>query len=60
MDRKSFGGVMRVGSLVTWKYTKDKLFVVVAMDDLTSIRVRSVKTGLIHDMFKSDLEVVCK
>ena len=50
---------MQVGSLVTWKYTKDKLFVVVAMA-FPSIKVRSVKTGLIHDMFLSDLEVVCK
>ena len=56
---------MQVGSLVTWKYTKDKLFVVVAMVDkpirkFSSIKVRSVKTGLIHDMFLSDLEVVCE
>ena len=56
---------MQVGSLVKWKYTKDKLFVVVAMVDkpiskFSSIKVRGVKTGLIHEMFLSDLEVICK
>ncbi len=56
---------MQVGSLVKWKYTKDKLFVVVAMVDkpiskFASIKVRAVKTGFIHEMFVSDLEVVCE
>ena len=55
---------MQVGSIVKWKYSGDKLFIVVTMvknpfmDD-TSVGVRSVKSGKSHDMFVSDLEVIC-
>ena len=56
---------MQVGSIVKWKYSGDKLFIVVTMienpfmDD-TSVGVVSVKSGKNHDMFVSDLEVICK
>ena len=65
MDRESFGGVMQVGSLVKWRYTDDVLYVVVAMVNkpikkFSSIKVRGVRTGLIHEMFLSDLEIVCE
>jgi len=55
---------MRVGSLVTWKYTDDRLFIVVTMVkktiDGTSVGVMGVRSGTTHNMFVSDLEVVCK
>jgi len=56
---------MKVGSLVTWKYTDDRLFVVVTMVDNpfmagASVGVMGVRSGTTHNMFVSDLEVVCK
>ena len=56
---------MRVGSLVTWKYTDDRLFIVVTMlenpfMDGSSVGVMSVRNGKKHNMFVSDLELVCK
>jgi len=56
---------MQVGSIVKWKYSEDKLFIVVTtvknpfMDD-TSVGVRSVNSGKYYNMFVSDLEVLCK
>jgi len=56
---------MQVGSLVKWRYTKDKLFIVVTMVenpfmDGASVGVMGVRSGTTHNMFVSDLEVVCK
>ena len=56
---------MQVGSLVTWKYTDDRLFIIVTMVENpfmngASVGVKSVKSLVTHDMFVSDLEVVCK
>jgi len=65
VDRGSHGGSMQVGSIVKWKYSEDKLFIVVTtvknpfMDD-TSVGVRSVNSGKYYNMFVSDLEVLCK
>ena len=56
---------MRIGSLVTWRYTDDRLFIIVTMTDNpfmdgASVGVMSVRGGKKHNMFISDLEVVCK
>ncbi len=56
---------MRIGSLVKWKYTDDRLFIVVTMVenpfmDGASVGVVSVRGGMSHNMFVSDLEVICK
>ena len=56
---------MRVGSLVTWKYTDDRLFIVVTMVENpfmtgASVGVVSVLRGMSHNMFVSDLEVICE
>ena len=56
---------MQIGSIVKWKYSKDKLFIVVTMVenpfmDGASVGVKSVKSLVTHDMFVSDLEVVCE
>ena len=56
---------MQVGSLVTWKYTDDRLFIVVTMVenpfmDGASVGVMSVRGGKKHNMFVSDLEVICE
>ena len=56
---------MRIGSLVTWKYTNDRLFVVVTMVEnpfmaRASVGVMGVRSGITHNIFVSDLEVVRK
>ena len=55
---------MKIGSIVKWKYSKDKLFIVVSVEDTQdiyrSVGVVGVKSGKAYDMFVSDLEVVCK
>jgi hypothetical protein len=55
---------MQVGSIVRWKYSGDKLFIVVTMVknpfmDGASVGVVSIKSGKSHDIFVSDLEVIC-
>jgi|21_taG_2_1085346.scaffolds.fasta_scaffold02521_3 hypothetical protein len=62
---RRFEGSMQIGSIVKWKYSKDKLFIVVTMVenpfmDGASVGVKSVKSLVTHDMFVSDLEVVCE
>ena len=56
---------MRIGSLVKWKYTDDRLFIVVTMVenpfmDGASVGVKNIKSGMTHNMFVSDLEVICE
>ena len=56
---------MQVGSLVKWRYTKDKLFIVVTMVenpfmDGASVGVMGVRSGTTYNMFASDLEIVCE
>ena len=56
---------MRIGSLVTWKYTDNRLFIVVTMVGNpfmagASVGVVGVRSGMAHNMFVSDLEVICK
>ena len=65
MGDRVLGGIMRIGSLVTWKYTDDRLFIVVTMVenpfmDGASVGVKNVKSGKTHNMFVSDLEVICE
>jgi len=55
---------MRIGSLVKWKYA-NTIFIITSMTDNpfskdTSVRVRSIKTDQEHDMFVSDLEIICE
>ena len=62
---RRFEGSMQIGSIVKWKYSKDKLFIVVTMVenpfmDGASVGVVSVRGGMSHNMFVSDLEVICK
>ena len=58
------GDIMKIGSIVKWKYSKDKLFIVVSVEDTQniyrSVGVVGVKSGKVYNMFVSDLEVVCK
>jgi hypothetical protein len=53
---------MRVGSLVKWRYSGDKLFIIVTMtrNPFGEISVVSVRGGKEYNMFISDLELVCK
>ena len=56
---------MQIGSIVKWKYSKDRLFIVVTkvknpfMNGI-SVGVKSVNSGKYFNMFVSDLEVICK
>ena len=57
---------MQVGSIVKWKYSGDKLFIVVTMVenpfmDGASVGVKGISSRMTHyNLFVSDLEVVCK
>ena len=57
------GDIMKIGSIVKWKYSKNKLFIVVSVEDTQddpSVGVVGVKSGKAYDMFMSDLEVLCE
>ena len=58
------GGIMRIGSIVMWKYSGKTMFIVVSMDkqimERWSATVVGVKSGKTHTMFLSDLEVLCE
>ena len=54
---------MKIGSIVKWKYSRKRMFIVVSLEDTQddpSVGVVSVKSGKAHDMFMSDLEVLCE
>jgi len=57
---------MKIGSIVKWRYSGDKmvgLFIVVSLEDTQddpSVGVVGVKSGKAYDMFMSDLEVLCE
>ena len=53
---------MKVGDLVKWKYSLDKLFIVVSVEEYDPNLTQSVglvctRSGENYDMFISDLEV---
>ena len=52
----------KIGDLVKWKYTKNRLYIVVSVEEydpnLTqSVRLVCTRSGENYDMFISDLEV---
>lgn len=56
---------MKIGDLVKWKYSKDKLFIVVSMEEydcnLTqSIGAVCIRLGENYNLFIDDLEVICR
>ena len=54
---------MKVGDLVKWRYTKNKLYIVVSVEEYDPNLTQSVglvcpRSGENYDMFISDLEVI--